>query len=64
LRPKIPNPVFQAKEEFYKSKTKLIENEILQLKRRQEREEEEHERKKILLDLQIELARKQLSNKN
>ncbi|KAJ3620668.1 hypothetical protein MTP99_004597 [Tenebrio molitor] len=48
LRPKMPNPIFQVKEEFYKSKTKLIENEILQLKRRQEREEE-HERKKNVI---------------
>jgi hypothetical protein len=44
----MPNPIFQVKEEFYKSKTKLIENEILQLKRRQEREEE-HERKKNVI---------------
>jgi hypothetical protein len=45
----MPNPIFQVKEEFYKSKTKLIENEILQLKRRQEREEEEYERKKNII---------------
>jgi hypothetical protein len=30
----MPNPIFQVKEEFYKSKAKLVENEILHLKRK------------------------------
>lgn len=58
LRPKVVNPIYTAKEHYYKAKAALTECEIEEMKKRGIREQEEHKQRLILLYIQIENEKK------
>ncbi|XP_074029123.1 uncharacterized protein isoform X1 [Leptinotarsa decemlineata] len=68
LHPTKINPLYNAKEDYYKKKKELLEKTVeaeeKERSRRREREEEEHLKKMTLLDLEIKLKEKQLNKLN
>lgn len=58
LRPKVNNPIIEAKEKYYNAKRLLMEKELEVLQRKEIRDEEEHIKKMTLLDLEIEKNRR------